>query len=539
MANSKILKGTAILGIAGIFVKILGAVFRIPLTALIGTEGMAYYGYAYPLYSLFLVIATAGIPVAISRMVSEKIAYNDFAGAQRVFVVSRWLLLAIGVFAFAICFFGAELIAEYVSKDMGAVLPIKAIAPALIFVPVMSAYRGYFQGSQNMNPTAISQFIEQIFRVAVGLVLASVMVKQGLEMAAAGATFGATVGSVAGLLVIMLIYAFNKKAINYHLRKNRPNHGERIKKEKTMAIVKQILIIAIPITIGASILPLVNFADSAIVTRRLLDGGFTDVEARELWGQLSGYCNTMVGLPQVLTQAVAVAMVPAIAAAYKLKNKNEIDENINLGMRISMIIGMPCAAGMIALAEPILLLLFSSEAASAISAAPTLMVMCLGVPLMALLQTTNGILQGINRQVLPMKNLAIGAVAKVVLTYVLVAIPSLNIKGAAIGSVAVYGIALLLNLSDMKRYTKVKVDVMLTYVKPTLASVIMGVCAFAAYKLLFGALSSNSLATLGAVAVGVVVYAVLILATKAITKEEIGRLPKGGKLVKILDKFTK
>ena len=539
MANSKILKGTAILGIAGIFVKILGAVFRIPLTALIGTEGMAYYGYAYPLYSLFLVIATAGIPVAISRMVSEKIAYNDFSGAQRVFRVSRWLLLAIGVFAFAVCFFGAELIAKYVSKDMGAVLPIKAIAPALIFVPVMSAYRGYFQGRQNMNPTAISQFIEQIFRVAVGLILASVMVAQGLEMVAAGATFGATVGSIAGLLIIMLIYALNKKAINYHLRQSRQIHGERRKKEKTMAIVKQILIIAIPITIGASILPLVNFADSAIVTRRLLDGGFTDVEARELWGQLSGYCNTMVGLPQVLTQAVAVAMVPAIAAAYKLRNRAEIDENINLGMRISMIIGMPCAAGMIALAEPILLLLFSSEAASAISAAPTLMVMCLGVPLMALLQTTNGILQGVNRQVLPMKNLAIGAVAKIILTYVLVAIPSLNIKGAAIGSVFVYGIALILNLRDMKRYTKVRVDFMLTYIKPTAASVIMGVCAFASYKILFGALGSNSLATLGAVVVGVIVYAVLILATKAITKEEIGRLPKGGKLVKILDKFIK
>ena len=539
MANSKILKGTAILGIAGIFVKILGAVFRIPLTALIGTEGMAYYGYAYPLYSLFLVIATAGIPVAISRMVSEKIAYNDFSGAQRVFRVSRWLLLAIGVFAFAVCFFGAELIAKYVSKDMGAVLPIKARAPALIFVPDMSAYRGYFQGRQNMNPTAISQFIEQIFRVAVGLILASVMVAQGLEMAAAGATFGATVGSIAGLLIIMLIYALNKKAINYHIRQSRQIHTERRKKEKTMAIVKQILIIAIPITIGASILPLVNFADSAIVTRRLLDGGFTDVEARELWGQLSGYCNTMVGLPQVLTQAVAVAMVPAIAAAYKLRNRAEIDENINLGMRISMIIGMPCAAGMIALAEPILLLLFSSEAASAISAAPTLMVMCLGVPLMALLQTTNGILQGVNRQVLPMKNLAIGAVAKIILTYVLVAIPSLNIKGAAIGSVFVYGIALILNLRDMKRYTKVRVDFMLTYIKPTAASVIMGVCAFASYKILFGALGSNSLATLGAVVVGVIVYAVLILATKAITKEEIGRLPKGGKLVKILDKFIK
>lgn len=539
MANSKILKGTAILGIAGIFVKILGAVFRIPLTALIGTEGMAYYGYAYPLYSLFLVIATAGIPVAISRMVSERIASGDFSGAQRVFGVSRWLLLGIGIFAFAVCFFGAELIAEHVSKDMGAVLPIKAIAPALIFVPVMSAYRGYFQGRQNMNPTAISQFIEQIFRVAVGLILASLFVGKGLELAAAGATFGATVGSVAGLVVIMMIYALNKKAINHHLRQSRSNQTHRRKKEKTVAIVKQILIIAIPITIGASILPLVNFADSAIVTRRLLDGGFSEIEARELWGQLSGYCNTMVGLPQVLTQAVAVAMVPAIAAAYKLKNKAEISENINLGMRISMIIGMPCAAGMIALAEPILLLLFSSEAASASSAAPTLMIMCIGVPLMALLQTTNGILQGVNRQVLPMKNLAIGALAKIILTYILVAVPSLNIKGAAIGSVFVYGIALVLNLRDVKRYTKVKIDFMLTYAKPIIASVIMGICAFASYKLIFGIVSSNTLATLGAVMVGVVVYGALILITKAITKEEIARLPKGGRLVKILDKFIK
>lgn len=539
MANSKILKGTAILGIAGIFVKILGAVFRIPLTALIGTEGMAYYGYAYPLYSLFLVIATAGIPVAISRMVSERIASGDFSGAQRVFGVSRWLLLGIGIFAFAVCFFGAELIAEHVSKDMGAVLPIKAIAPALIFVPVMSAYRGYFQGRQNMNPTAISQFIEQIFRVAVGLILASLFVGKGLELAAAGATFGATVGSVAGLVVIMMIYALNKKAINHHLRQSRSNQTHRRKKEKTVAIVKQILIIAIPITIGASILPLVNFADSAIVTRRLLDGGFSEIEARELWGQLSGYCNTMVGLPQVLTQAVAVAMVPAIAAAYKLKNKAEISENINLGMRISMIIGMPCAAGMIALAEPILLLLFSSEAASASSAAPTLMIMCIGVPLMALLQTTNGILQGVNRQVLPMKNLAIGALAKIILTYILVAVPSLNIKGAAIGSVFVYGIALVLNLRDVKRYTKVKIDFMLTYAKPIIASVIMGICAFASYKLIFGIVSSNTLATLGAMMVGVVVYGALILITKAITKEEIARLPKGGRLVKILDKFIK
>ena len=539
MANSKILKGTAILGIAGIFVKILGAVFRIPLTALIGTEGMAYYGYAYPLYSLFLVIATAGIPVAISRMVSEKIAYNDFSGAQRVFRVSRWLLLAIGVFAFAVCFFGAELIAKYVSKDMGAVLPIKAIAPALIFVPVMSAYRGYFQGRQNMNPTAISQFIEQIFRVAVGLILASVMVAQGLEMAAAGATFGATVGSIAGLLIIMLIYALNKKAINYHIRQSRQIHTERRKKEKTMAIVKQILIIAIPITIGASILPLVNFADSAIVTRRLLDGGFTDVEARELWGQLSGYCNTMVGLPQVITQSVAIAMVPAVAGAFRIGQKNEVHENVNLGIRASMIIGMPCAIGIMALAEPILLLLFPKEPAGVASAAPTLMIMCISVALMSVLQTTTGILQAINKQMIPVKNMAIGAVGKVVLTYILVAIPALNIKGAAIGSIFVYAVALVLNMQAVIKYTGTRVNMSLAFVKPTAASLIMGICAFASYKLIYMVLESNTMATMIAILIGIIVYGVLILGLRAITKEEIERIPGGYKLAKILDKFIK
>lgn len=535
MANSKILKGTAILGLAGIFVKLLGAVFRVPLTALIGLEGMAYYGYAYPLYSLFLVIATAGIPVAISRMVSERVAINDYVSAQRVFKVSRWLLFGIGLVAFCICYFGAEFIAANISKDMGAVLPIKAIAPALLFVPVMSAYRGYFQGRQNMNPTAISQFVEQVFRVGAGLFLAYYFVSKGLEEAAAGATFGATVGSVAGLGIIMLIYALNKKAIRYHIKR-----GERkIKGEKTGDIIKQILIIAIPITIGCSILPLATFADSAIVTRRLLDGGFTVVEARDLWGQLSGCCNTMIGFPQVITQAVAIAMVPAIAAAYKLRDAKEVKETVNLGMRISMIIGMPCAAGMFALAEPILLLIFPRQAASMSSAAPTLMVLCLSVPLMAALQTANGILQGIDKQVLPMKNLFFGAIGKIAVTYALVAVPSLNIKGAAIGSIVVYAIPTVMSMRDIRKYTGAKIDFGLTFIKPLIASVLMALCAFASYRLMFSFLGSNSISTLIAVMVGVIVYVILIFLTKSITREEISRIPKGNKLLRIMDKFIK
>ena len=538
MSSNKILKGTAVLAIAGIVVKVLGAIFKIPLNALIGAEGLAYYGYAYPLYSLFIVIATAGIPVAISRLVSEKVAVNDYENAQRVFKISRVLMFVIGFISFLICYFGADFMAEHVYKDPGALLPIKAIAPALIFVPVMSSYRGYFQGRQNMNPTAISQFVEQIVRVAVGLVAALLLLDLGLDASAAGATFGATVGAVGGLAVMMLIYHFNKKAIGYHLDHSAHNNVQ----ESAMNIVKQILLIAVPITIGASIVPIISFADSAIVTRRLLDAGFSVEEARILWGELSGYCTTMIGLPQVVTQGIAVAMVPAVAAAFKLGNKVELKNNINLGMRISMIIGMPCAIGMMALAEPILLFVFGRDeetTAAAIDAAPTLQIMCLGVFLMALVFTTNGILQGINKQSLPVKNLFIGAVGKVVLTYILVGIPFINIKGAAIGSVFTYGAAFLLNLKDLLKYTQVKMDTSLVFIKPSIASILMGAGAFASFKLLYMVISSQTLAMFGAIMVGVVIYAVLIFALKAITKEEIALLPKGDKLVKILDKFIK
>ena len=538
MSSNKILKGTAILAVAGILVKVLGAIFKIPLNALIGVEGLAYYSYAYPLYSLLLVVATAGLPVAISRLVSEKIAVNDYTSAQRVFKLSRWLMFGVGLVSFLICFFGAELMAEYVYKDPGAVLPIKAIAPALIFVPIMSSYRGYFQGTQNMNPTAISQFVEQIVRVGVGLLATILLLDMGLDAAAAGATFGAPMGAVGGLIVIALIYKLNGKAIAYHV-----NHSIKTQNHETNGqIIKQILAIAVPITIGASIAPMMNFADSAIVVRRLLDAGFALGEARDLFGELSGYCTTMIGLPQVITQGIAVSMVPAVAAAFKLKNKVELTDSINMGMRISMIVGMPCAVGMMVLAEPILVFIFGMDEetiAAAMHAAPTLQIMCAGVVLMALLSTTNGILQGIDKQLLPVKNEAISAVLKIVVTYVLVAIPSLNIMGAAIGSVVAYGVAFALNMRDLYKYAQVKVDIGLAFVKPIIASVLMGTAAFATFKLLLMIIESQTLAMFGSIMVGVITYVVLIFALKAIKKEEIAMLPKGDKLIKIADKFIK
>ena len=202
-AGSKMVKGATILAVAGIVAKIFGAIFRIPLTNLIGAEGMSYYGVAYPVYSFFLILATAGLPVAISRMVSKRVALGDYRNAHKSYKVSMRVMIVIGVVSFVVCFLGAEQIATMMGNP-GAAMSLQAISPALLIAPIVSAYRGYFQGQQNMYPTAVSEVFEQMARVAVGLFLSFTLVKVSLEHASAGATFGASAGLVMSLIVTSL-----------------------------------------------------------------------------------------------------------------------------------------------------------------------------------------------------------------------------------------------------------------------------------------------------------------------------------------------
>lgn len=533
--GNKFLKGAAVLGIAGILVKVMGMFFRLPLTNWIGAEGISYYSSVYPIYVFFLTLSTAGIPVAISKMVSERTVIRNYGGAHKVFHTSLWLMASFGFVSFMIVHLGAGFIEDAVLKNPGTSLSLQAIAPSLFFVPIMSAYRGYFQGRQNMNPTALSQFFEQLFRVIVGLALAYYLIPTGLEATNAGATFGCTAGAAAGLLVIIAIYLLNLRSIKLKIRRNKSQE----KLESTAWIIKRILVIAVPITIGASILPLMETIDSAVVMRRLQASGWSLVESKVLWGRLGGYCNSLIGLPQAFTQAVVMSLVPAIAAAYSLGNMKDVRETSKLGMRAAMLISFPCAVGMFSLAEPILHMLYPSQLAEATASVPTLRLMCVGIVFMSALQTLTGALQGVDKQAVPVKNLAIGSLAKLVLTYILVGLRPINVNGGPIGTIAAYIIATVLNTQYLKKYTDVKFDFMMTYGKPAAASLLMGVAAYASYKLFFLATASNLISTLLAVCVGVVVYVVLIFVVKAITKEELARLPKGDKLVRIADKFIR
>ncbi|MCL1982565.1 MAG: polysaccharide biosynthesis protein [Clostridiales bacterium] len=532
MTKKSFMQGAVILGAAGLFIKILGAAFRIPLANMIGPVGMGYYQSAYPVYVFFLTLSTAGIPIAISKMVSERIAVDSHAEAGRVFRTSFLLLFLIGTASASICFFGSGLITSLMDVPEAA-YSMRAIAPALLIVSMMAAFRGYFQGMQNMKLTALSQSVEQFFRVVCGLFLAYYFIKVKLEYAAAGAAFGATAGAVAGLACVFAVYLMNRKGLKSDIERTEGRYGEG-----TKDILITIVAIAVPITIGAAIMPIMNTIDAGMVVRVLKSVGFADSEAKGMYGQLAGMVGPLINFPQVLTQAVAMSLVPAVSMAHKQNDTAFMQENIKLGLRTAIIVGLPCALGFITLSKQIMLLLYPLQRASAESAAGCLVIMGVGVIFLSTVQTLTGVLQGIGRQLIPVRNLAIGAVVKFALSYKLIAVPLVNVKGAAAGTVAAYVIASALNMIEVRRCTGVKIDYALTYAKPAAAALVMSASVWLAYRvcsLFFG----NALSTVLAVLTGAVVYFLMIFAFKVITKEEAAKLPMGNKLVKMMNKFVK
>lgn len=538
MTEKSLVKGAAVLAAAGIIVKVFGAAFRILLASFITDEGMAYYSPAYSIYAVLLVVSTSGIPIAISRMVSERYAIGRYDEADRVFHISRYLMIGLGAAGFIVLFFFAGPIAAVTMP--GSELAMRATAPALLLVPIMSSYRGYFQGQQLMAPTALSQTVEQIFRVVFGLLLALVLMRGALfagsftdlQRGAAGGCFGASAGAVGGLAVMIIIYILARKGLKQRIRKSAG--GER---ETAGSILKSIVAIAVPITIGATLMPLVNLVDAAVVNSRLLQAGFDPTTAKAMYGQLTGFCEPIVALPQVLMSAIVMSIVPMVAAANKVNDTEKLHETISLGLRMSTIVAFPCAVGLIVLAKPALMMLFFTQKEAAANAAPCLQVLGAGFILLALITILTGILQGIGKQVYPVVNLFIGLLFKVVLTWILVGTSAVNVVGAPLGTMAAYLIACGLDLFFVLRFTGARLPFDLMIVRPLLSSVVMGVCVFGAYKGLFALLGSNTVAALAAIVVGVIVYGLMIVKTKTILRDEMMEISIGRKLAAICDRL--
>ena len=538
MTKKSLVTSTAVLAAAGILVKVLGAFFRIPLTNWIGAAGMANYAPAYAIYSVLLVVSTAGLPVATSKMVAERYAVGQYKEAERVFRLSRTIMIILGVAGAAAVLFGAGVIADIVHVP-GSALAMQATAPALVIVPIMSAYRGYFQGQQNMNPTAVSQVMEQIFRVGVGLSLGYFMMNGTLfaeqydagARGAAGGCFGASAGGLAGLVTVLFIYGLSKRAIKKRIRSDKNKV-----REPSSDIIKTIVKIAVPITIGAALLPLMNAIDASIVNYRLQASGWDVHTASDLYGQLTSMADPIIGFPQVFMQAIIVSIVPMVSAAKRLNDRAELNETVSLGLRMTTMIAFPCTVGLLILAKPTLLLLYPLQKESAISATPCLQVLAIGFIFLGLVTTMTGILQGLTKQNWPVVNLAAGIAVKIIITWILVGIHEINIVGAAIGTLCAYLTAAALDFRCVKKFTGVKIPVKETIVKPAVSAIVMGGFVFAAYRLFMMA-GHNSVATLASILVGAVVYGIMIIKTKAITRDEIINIKFGGAIARVCDKL--
>ena len=525
-ASATLLKGATILAIAGIVSKVFGAIFRIPLTNMIGAEGQSYYSAAYPVYQLLYTVATAGFPVAISRMVSERIARGGYINAHKSYKLALKVSAVLGIIAFAIMFAGAGAIARFY-KNPGAEASMRAVSFALLLTPFLASMRGYYQGRQEMKPTAVTEVIEQMARVAAGLSLAYIFYKTSLEKAAAGATFGASAGVLVALIVMLFIYRSDRG------RRKKLTKDSILRKETDKQRLKELLIFVVPITIGSSIMPIMFNIDAAIVMRRLLATGWDMTQAKKLYGLMGGYTDPIVSMPLVFVDAICISLMPAVTTAFTLKNKAELDGHIKAGLKTMMVITYPCMIGLMVLAKPILTMLYFRKPDEALTAVPTLQILSVTIVLLAIMRAFSTSLQGIGKMLLPVWNLFLGAVVKTVVSYLLVGIPALNVNGAAIGSITAYITAGTLNFLALRKYAGVSLDVKSIFVTPLYASLIMGAGALASYKLFFLITSSNALSTMLAILIAVAVYFVTVFLTGAITREEIVMIPKGDTIYRI------
>lgn len=532
MKDKGFMKGAAILGFAGIIVKILGAIYRIPVGNMITDEGMGYYQTAYPFYMLMLTVSTVGFPVAIAKLVSERRAVRDYKGAFKVFKVALLGLFLIGLLSSVFVLLRAKPMVESINNPK-AYYSLIALVPALFFVPIMSAFRGYFQGTNDMLPTALSQVAEQFFRVFSGLLITYILVNKSvaLEVAAGGVSLGGSIGALMGTVVVYLVYLKRKKDIDLELKESIDSNDYEFNK-----ILKDILIIAVPITIGSAITPIMDGIDTKLVMTRLQSINYTEIEANALYGQLKGFAQTLINLPQVFSIAIGMSLVPVIAEARKKGENDKVNSIINSGIRLTLLIGLPSAIGLFVLATPIIkLLYFSNTMETIISTGEILRVLSIGVIFLTLVQTLTSIIQGLGKPMLPVISLLIGAVVKAILTYKLTAIPSINIKGAALSTVVAYLIASVINLVAITKKFKVEMDFKSVIIKPTISSILMGIIVYISYNSFNIILGSNK-ATLLSVLVGGVSYLIFLVLTKSVTKEDLLLLPKGDKIVRVLEK---
>ena len=587
MKKQNVLNGAVILVVATALVKVIGAIYKIPLTGIIGSLGRGYFASAYNIYTPVYAISMAGLPVAVSAIVSKNVALGRYRDVKQVFKVTFPLFLGLGVIGTGLLMLLANYYSVSVVNSPLSVYSIYCIAPCVLFCCIMSTYRGYYEGLNNMYPTAISQVLESLGKLIFGLSLSYIVlgyaVKQveatgsvfGFEvkteadgaiiyaLAAAAAILGVTLGTVMGTVYVIIKHHFKKKSdgITNEMLVNSPLAQS---KKSTM---KDIIAIAVPTAISSLVLNVTNFIDTAMIQNRLsyvvensydtimsiygdsiTSGGIVKENIHTfLYGAYDTTLDFKNLVPTVM-MTLGVSAIPVISSAMAKKDFKLVGDTVNTVFRTTMLIALPAGVGFFVLSEPILTLLYKgSENESGIAvAAPVLALYGLMMAILTFSSPLTNILQAIGRADVPAKALALGCVIKIGLNYILIGIPEINVQGAVFGTGFFYLFCIFYDYAVLKKETGIKLDWSKGLIKPLVSSVLCGGAAWGAYKLIstyvvFGSpdsrLNGETLACIISIIIAVVVYAVCILVSKTIVKDDILMLPKGEKIAEILEKY--
>ena len=520
MGKDKFLKGALILTVAGLLVKVIGSVNRILLSRLLGGEGIGLYQMAYPIYLLMLSVCSAGVPVAVSIIVEEKVAKNDYAQAHRIFKVTLGLMAAFGLF-FALLLYGTAglLVNSGWIRDSRAYYALVVLTPAVFFSSILASFRGYFQGYQMMTPPAVSQILEQLVRVTVMIGLAYFLLPRGLEYAAAGAAFGAVPGGLTGLLVLTWFFRKARKEWKHKIEKQTATVAESVG-----SIAKRLVLLAIPVSCANLLIPVTSSIDMLLVPNGLGRAGFGVEAATTLFGYLTGMAQPLLMMAIIPTMSLAASLVPAVSEACTLQRPDEILRKTTSAFKICMLVVVPASVGMWALAGPI-----SGTLYGTMKAAPVIAHLAPSITFLGIFQVTTGALQGIGKTMIPMWNMLFGAVVKAVAVWQLTSVAAFHILGAAWASNLNFALVAAINVFFLYR-NGIRFPVRGS-LKILLASLCMGLVGKMA-ALFFMDKGSIVVALLAGMSASVLVYGTVVVLSGCLTREEAVELPVIGKIIR-------
>ena len=534
--KKKVKKETFIQGILAlmfsqVLIKIFGLMQTLYLTNRegFGDKGNSIYMNGYHIYALLLAISSIGVPNAIAKLISERLALGDNKGAQRIFRIAFATFAVIGFIGTLFLFFGANIIANNFLYVPEAEFTIKTLSPAIFFVSISSVMRGYFNGRQEMEATSKSQTFEQVFKtiLTVALVeLAVFMTNQNTVVMATFATIATSLATILSFIYLFRFYKIARKEINVE-----NEVGVLTEKGSVKTIVKKILGVSIPISIS-SILSSINKNIDSFTVVRLLKPKIGE-KANELYGILSGKVDILTSMPLAFNIAFATALVPAISAARVKNDKETINNRISFSLLVTLLIGLPCTIGMLVYADGILNLLFPAESAGAM----LLAISALTIFFTALAQTINGALQGLGKVKVPAIALGCGVIVKLIANLILIPIDGIYANGAAIGSVLCHIVSFSIVYYTLRKTVKLQFKLHRLMIRPVLATIIMMIFSYISYLLVINIASSIRLATIIAIIVAIIVYAISVILLKIFSKTDILMLPKGEKIYNLLVKL--